>query len=323
MSKFVVTGAHGYVAKRLIRRLVADDHEVVGLTRVCSSNAEGLKRGYREVAVGDYTDEKLLACIVNSAQAVFHLAARAHQPSAGKYETALFHAANVVPTEALARACAVTGVGRFIMLSSIGVLGNRTDKAAFTDASFPAAVDPYALSKLHAEQRLIEILSNYNYNCDYCIFRPPLVYGPESPGNFATLVAIAAKAPLVPLAAIRAPRSFIHVDHLVDALVVAATHPAAARRTFVIADGMDTSVSEIVFIAARIFGRDPRRVVAIPEFLLRPLSILAGQRKRFEKLVAPLRVDCSGFQDATGWRPAQPTPEAIASSLRNWPRINN
>jgi UDP-glucose 4-epimerase len=203
------------------------------------------------------------------------------------------------------------------MLSSIGVLGNRTHTAAFSDTSVPAPVDAYAVSKAQAEQRVAEVLSDQV--CDYCILRPPLVYGPGSPGSFARLVAITARAPLVPLAGIRAPRTFIHVDHLVDALLVAGTHPAASRRTFVIADGEDTTVAEIVLIAARIVGREPWRVVAIPEILLRILSSLAGQRARIDKLIAPLRVDCSGFQEATGWRPAQPTSEAIAATLRDWP----
>jgi UDP-glucose 4-epimerase len=157
-----------------------------------------------------------------------------------------------------------------------------------------------------------------NSSCDYCILRPPLVYGPGSPGNFSTLVTIAAKAPLIPLAGIHAPRTFIYVDHLVDALVVAATHPAASRRTFVVADSEDTSVAEIINIASRVFGRARWRLVAIPEMFLRALSILAGQRARIDKLLAELRVDGSGFQVATGWRPSQSSSEAIGKTLRDW-----
>lgn len=314
MSKFVVTGARGYVARRLIRRLVEDGHEVVGLTR--GGATESAEPGSREVAVGDYSDEPLLARTVSGAHAVFHLAARAHQRSDGEDDAALFHAANVVPTEALARACAAAGVARLVMASSIGVLGNRTDVGAFSDATPPAPVDPYALSKALAERRVAEILADRI--CDYCIVRPPLVYGPGSPGNFAGLIAIAARAPLIPLAGIHAPRTFIYVDHFVDALVVAASHPAAARRTFVIADGADTSVAEIICSAVRILGRERWRVVAIPESLLRALGILVGQHARIDKLLAPLRVDATGFQNATGWHPAQHTSEAIVATIRDW-----
>lgn len=314
MSKFVVTGARGYVARRLIRRLVADDHEVIGLTRGGGAGEPGCL----EVAVGDYTDEALLASTVSAAHAVFHLAGRAHQRSGGEDDVALFHAANVVPTEALARACAVAGVARFVMISSIGVLGNRSDAGDLSDTAAPSPVDPYAVSKAIAEQRTREVLSACG-GCDYCIIRPPLVYGPGCPGNFASLVEIAAKAPLIPLAGIRAPRTFIHVDHLVDALIVAATHPAVSRRTFVIADGSDTSVAEIICSAARIFGREQWRVVAIPDTLLRTVGILLGQRARIDKLLAPLRVDGSGFREVTGWRPEQSTSEAIAATLRDWP----
>jgi UDP-glucose 4-epimerase len=268
------------------------------------------------VIVGDYSDVALLEYNLNSAQAVFHLAARAHQRIAGENDIALFYAANVVPTEFLARACAVEGVARFVMLSSIGVLGNRTEVAAFSDTTVPAPVDPYAVSKAHAEQRLAEVLSNSS--CDYCILRPPLVYGPGSPGNFSALVKIAAKAPLIPLAGIRARRTFIYVDHLVDALVVAATHQGASRRTFAVADREDTSVADIINIASWVFGRGRWRVVAIPEIFLRALGILAGQHARIDKLLAELRVDGSGFEVATGWRPSLSTSEAIGKTLRNW-----
>lgn len=314
MSKFVVTGARGYVARRLIRRLVADGHEVVGLTR---GGADGAEPGCREVAVGNYTDEALLASTVSAAHAVLHLAGRAHQRSCGDEDVALFHAANVVPTEALARACAMAGVARFVLVSSIGVLGNRSDVGAFSDATLPSPVDPYAASKALAEQRTREVLSSCC--CDFCIVRPPLVYGPGCPGNFARLVEIAAKAPLIPLAGIHAPRTFIHIDHLVDALIIAATHPAASRRTFVIADGADTSVADIIRRAARIFGRERWRVVELPEALLRALGMLVGQSAQVDKLLAPLCVDCSGFREVTGWRPEQSTSDAIDATLRDWP----
>lgn len=317
MSKFVITGASGYVASNLIHKLVGDGHEVVGLTRVSNHRPKKNKQGYTEITVGDYTDEALLARIVNGAKAVFHLAARAHQPSSSKNDISLFHAANVVPTEALSRACVAAEVGRLVLLSSIGVLGNRTDSTAFSDVSVPAPIDPYAVSKLNAEQRVTKLLAEQK--CDYCILRPPLVYGPGSPGNFASLVGITANAPLVPLAGIRAPRTFIYINHLIDALLVAATHPAASKRTFVVSDGTDTSVAEITNIAAQIFGRDPWRMVAIPERILRALGLLIGHSEKFEKLLASLRVDCTGFQNATGWRPAKPASEAIAATLRQWP----
>jgi nucleoside-diphosphate-sugar epimerase len=135
------------------------------------------------------------------------------------------------------------------------------------------------------------------------------------------LIAITRKAPRIPLAAICAPRTFIHVEHLVDGMVVAAGHPAVSQRTFVIADDIDTSVAEISSIAVRVFGREPWRLVALPESLLRKLSFLAGQQNRIDKLLGSLRVDNSGFRNLTGWRPAQSTSEAITSTLKDWPNV--
>ena len=318
MSKFIVTGSRGYVAGRLIRRLLANGHQVVGLTR--GSGAGRAEPGFIEVTVADYTNEALLTRTVSGAQAIFHLASRAHQRITLEESGELFHSANVAPTIALARACALADVGRFVMVSSIGVLGTCTDGVAFSDASVTAPVEPYAVSKAVAEQRVIELLNDND--CSYCILRPPLVYGPECPGNFSSLIAFIANAMIVPLAGIRAPRTFIHIDHMVEALIVAAMHPAVSRRTFVISDDTHTSVSEIVQIAALIFGREPWRVVEIPETLLRTLSILAGRRAEFDKLLTSLCVDSTGFKDATGWRPARSTTEAIAATLREWQKIH-
>jgi nucleoside-diphosphate-sugar epimerase len=319
MSKFVVSGARGFVARQLVKKLVTEGHEVVGLTRV--SCADKVEFGSIEIAVGDYSNESLLAFSLKGAHTVFHLAARAHQNSAYPNDNLLFHEANVLPTEALARACIVAGVGRFVLLSSIGVLGNRTDLTPFSDSSIPDPVDPYAVSKLNAEQRVMEILSDTL--CDYCILRPPLVYGPGSPGNFSSLVSLAAKGPLIPLINIRAARTFIYINHLLDALVVAATHPAVSRRTFVISDKTDTSVSEIVVTAASIFGREPWRNVAIPVGMFRILGKITGQYSRFDKLLSKLQVDSTGFHNATGWFPAMVTSEAIKQTIRDWPSSFN
>lgn len=318
MSKFIVTGARGYVARRLIRRLVANGHEVIGLTRGVAEVGGAL--GYSELSVGDYTDEALLIRAIRNAKAVFHLAGRAHQRSNGLDDSSLFHEANVLPSVAIARACAKSGVKRLVMVSSIGVLGNRTDLDAFSDMSISRPVDLYAVSKAEAELQMVKILSEVD--CSYCILRPPLIYGPGSPGNFAHLVAVAASAPLIPLGGVQAPRTFIYVEHFIDALVVAATHPSASRRTFVISDGADTSVSEIIRTAVEIFGRGRWRVIDLPEALLWMLGILAGQRSKIDKLLAPLRVNATGFQDATGWRPRQSTQKAIAETIRDWPDIH-
>jgi nucleoside-diphosphate-sugar epimerase len=65
----------------------------------------------------------------------------------------------LVPTQSLARACAPAGVMRFVMFSSIGLLGNRTEIAPFSHDIVPAPVDPYTVSKALAEMSVTQVLS--------------------------------------------------------------------------------------------------------------------------------------------------------------------
>ncbi|MEN9391516.1 MAG: hypothetical protein RL017_814 [Pseudomonadota bacterium] len=316
MSKIIVTGAHGYIAGKLIRRLLADGHTVVGLTR---KNEKIINEvGYSEIAVADYTNEVLLTRAVSGARVVFHLASRAHQRTNINESIELYHSANVIPAVKMAHVCAQLGVGRFVMVSSIGVLGNYTNGIPFSDESIPAPVEPYSVSKAIAEQRVTDILRVSS--CSYCILRPPLVYGPGCPGNFANLVKLVLNLPIIPFGGVSEPRTFIYIEHLLDALIIAATHPEASKRTFVVSDETNTSVSEIIKLAAMIFGRQRWLVFAVPKIVLHTLSIILGRHTDLKKILTGLCIDSTGFKLATGWRAKLQTVDAIAETLKAWPR---
>jgi UDP-glucose 4-epimerase len=203
-----------------------------------------------------------------------------------------------------------------VFVSSIGVHGNRTDGRPFTEIDQPRPVDAYAVSKLEAERVVADLLADGP--TDFVVLRPPLVYGPGCPGNFRTLLNLAARAPIVPLGAIDAPRTFIYVENLLDALLVSARHPAASRKTFVIADGRDLSVSEVVRTVAVELGRSPHAVWNVPPIVLAWAARIAGQGSTYSKLTAPLQVDASMFRAATGWIPSFDPRQGLVETARQW-----
>jgi UDP-N-acetyl-alpha-D-quinovosamine dehydrogenase len=296
--RVAVTGATGFVGRHLVDRLVRDGVSVVALSR------SGTKRPDVDDRLSDYTESAALQLALQEVDVVIHLAARAHQTgeSADTAEMeSRYRRANVDTAVAVAGAARAVGVRRFVLLSSIGVNGNATNGKPFRSDDTPNPVEPYAKSKWSAEQAVATLLREGR--TDHVILRPPLVYGPDCPGNFAMLLKLAARAPVIPLGGIRAPRTLIGVDNLVDAIIVAASDAAASRRTFLVADARDTSVSEIMRTLVRGCGRSPSIVLNISSQILGLTASMAGKSASWSKLVAPLQVDGGEFCRVTGWHP--------------------
>lgn len=305
----LVTGASGFVGRHLVGRLVRDGARVRALSR----NAVPAE-GCEFVPIADYGDAAALRHALAGVEVVFHLAGRAHRIhenlALDEAERAL-HDANVVATVALALAARDARVRRFVFASSIGVNGpSATKPMKSTDVPRPA--EPYARSKLVAEREIARLLAGTD--TEYVNLRIPLVYGPGAPGNFGELQRLVARLPLVPLGAVSAARSLIAIDNLVDAMCVAADHPVAANRTFLVADRRDTTVAEIARQLAAGMGRPPWVVIPIPPAILAALAAIAGRRDTWEKLAAPLRVDASDFREATGWVAPVDTGDALKAA---------
>lgn len=310
MAEIAVTGASGFVGRRLIAHLGSSGASPVAISRRPEADAAA-----RHVSVDDYGDVAGLARQLRGVESLIHLAARAHQDSAGAADIELFRAANVQTTLNVAQACMAAGVRRLVFVSSIGVNGSRSEHP-FTERDAPAPSEPYAVSKWEAERALAALAARSSMNV--VIVRPPLVYGPGCPGNFGRLVRWTASSRLVPLGALTAPRTFVFLDNLVEALAVAAQHPAIANSTFLVADSSDVTVGDVVRILASVLQPGRRVVVNLPPALLALAASLAGRRSAYEKLAAPLQVDASAFSRATGWRPAVSPQEGLRETARQF-----
>ena len=210
--RIVVTGASGFIGRALVAHLQQQGADVVPISRSA-----------RGSAVGDYAD--FAPALLEGADAVVHLAARAHVGgSEADFDS------NVGGAKGVARACLQAGVSRLVYLSSIGVHGNRTASRPFTEEDAPAPAEPYARSKLRAEQVVRETL--IGSGCAWTMVRPPLVYGPDAPGNFARLVQAVARGWPLPFASVRNHRSLVGVVNLCDMILLGCSHPAAANETF-------------------------------------------------------------------------------------------
>jgi nucleoside-diphosphate-sugar epimerase len=293
--RLVITGASGFVGRALATHAQAHGNQVVALSR-----SDGSLR--------DYEDVDALARAFAQADAVVHLAALAHRQG-----TPEEFAASVRATEAVVAAARRAGVGRLVHLSSIGVNGIRTDGRPFTEDDPPRPVEPYAHSKLQAERAVIA--ARTGGPLETVIVRPPLVYGPNAPGNFGRLVRLVRRGWPLPFGAIDNARTFIALENLVDFLTLCTTHPAAADQLLLVGDSEDLSTPELVRCIAA--GLDvPARLLSVAPAILRLGETVFRQQRLAGSLFASLQVDSSKARRLLGWRPPVAAAEAVRSAAR-------
>lgn len=306
-----VTGADGFIGRHLCERL---ERHGFAVTRAVRGPADRSAEPQR-VATGSLEHCDRLAGLVAGHGAIVHLAGRAHVMQETCADPgAAFRSANVGATARLARAAVAAQVRRFVFVSSIGVLGNRSDRP-LTESDQPAPAEPYAESKLLAEQALAEIARQSSLQT--VILRPTLVYGPHCPGNMARLARLVAHGVPLPLAGFATRRSLIGVDNLAALIETVLTHPAAAGATFLAADGEDVSLPELIRHLATGLGV-PARLFRLPAGALALAARLLGQGERFDKLTASLRVDVSRARTLLGWSPEVPVAAGLYATGRSF-----
>jgi nucleoside-diphosphate-sugar epimerase len=312
LARVLVTGATGFIGRRICCELSRRGHTVRALLR--DSRAAG-DLDAELVAVGDLRTTRSWSAALDGVDAIVHAAARVHVMNDTTDDPlSQFRAINVHTTEALARAAAVAGVKRFVYVSSIKVNGDATTfDAPFTTADPPNPVDPYGISKWEAEQVLRRI--SEETSLEVAIVRPPLVYGPGVRANFLRLMRLVHERTVLPLRSVRNARSLIYVDNLVSALLACATAPAAAGQTYLVRDAEDLSTPELVRRIALAVGVTAR-LVPIPIPLLRMSGALAGRAMEVDRLTGSLRVDSSHIQNSLGWSPPFGVDEALAETAR-------
>lgn len=306
MTRFLVTGANGFVGRHLTGELLRRAHSVREVMRHESSASAG-----RDVFIsGDIGPATDWGAALDDVDVVVHLAARAHvlrEKAVNPLD--LFRAINVLGTARLARSAAAKGVRRLVYLSTVGVNGNHSRPDGFTEQDRPCPHNDYALSKWEAEQALRTTAGETGL--EIVVLRPPLVYGPGNPGNFLRLLQLIDSGWPLPLGALNNRRSMLFVGNLVDAIIRCALYPDIAGHTYLIKDGEDVSVPELVRRLAFLMERPPR-LVSLPPALLRWTAKMAGRSAEADTLMSFLVVDDSKIRSELEWRP----PYGLAHGLK-------
>jgi nucleoside-diphosphate-sugar epimerase len=235
----VVSGGSGFIGSHLLERLSASGTPARAIVRRKTNLPRGIEAAHADLVSGQGVAEA-----VRGARAIIHLAGVTKALKPDEY-----YAGNSRATENLVRAA---GPGtRFVHVSSLAAAGPCTNGVPVTEVDEPHPITHYGRSKLEAE------LAVRRYAPNAVIIRPPVVYGPLDTGVFKLLKSVA-QGLVVQIAGGERWFSQIFAPDLVDGLLTAAAHPAAAGHTYFFAHPKPATWVEFGNTAARIMDRRAR-----------------------------------------------------------------
>lgn len=191
MKRILITGLNSYIGSSLENWLkqFPDEYQV---DKICLRNEQ-----WRKVDFSVY-------------ESIVHTVGIAHIKETKKNKD-LYYKINSDLTYEVAQKAKQDKVGQFLFLSSMSVYG--LESGVITENVMPNPKNAYGKSKLDAEKRILTLA---DMKFTVAIVRPPMVYGPNCPGNYTRLAKIAKTSPIFPK--VDNKRSMIYIDNLSECL---------------------------------------------------------------------------------------------------------
>lgn len=326
--KALVTGATGLVGSHLAERLVKNGCEVRVLVRP-TSDTSFLKSLGVEFATGDICDPAACRRAVEGVDYVFHCAAMVSDWA--KRDEMM--KVNVDALRNLLDACVGKPIKRFVMISSLAVLGMGTQKNFDETAPYVHTGDNYNYTKIEAEKLALSYCREKGV--PIVVIRPPYIYGERDRQFLPRLVGALKSGVFRYIDHGKNPFSLVSVKNLVDAILLAAESKNAVGQIYHITDGHDVTRKELVETICDILGfKHPKSSVplgvalfAIPilETIYRILPTSQPpilNRFRMKFMHTYLTFDISKARRELGYNPRDSFKESMREAVE-WYEANN
>lgn len=293
----LVTGAMGTVGMHFCRTIL--DRNQGNLVAVGRTKAH--ISGYAQpVLAKDIGPNTVWRDVIKGVDIVVHLAAIVHRmkDSASAEEHVRV---NIDGTRKLLSAAIEAGVKRFVFVSTVKVMGEKSEGDSVLDEKAKAnPADDYSRSKYEAERIVRRMCQEGAMN--YVIVRPTMVYGPGDKGNFGRMCRLVASGIPLPFGSVRNSRSMVSIDNLCDLLLLACFRDHARNEVFCAADCDGVSTVQLVRGIARASGRHAL-ILPFPVAILRILARIFRRGSEVRRLTESFRVDASKARRLLGWEP--------------------
>lgn len=226
-----MTGGTGFIGSNLVKALDAEGHELRLLSRKPIADYENFICNFEEDVIPEDAFKNI--------DVVYHLAGIAHDTRDALKIEFLYRKINVDTSIQLVKLAAKNGVRKFIFVSSVKAGGAPPNGKCYNENSGVGPEDIYGLTKKEAEQSILEIGKSAGMHVS--IIRPSLVYGPNVKGNLELLLDGIHKGWFPPLPKINNFRTMIHIDDLINAILLVTDHVDANDEIYIVTDGVQYS----------------------------------------------------------------------------------
>ncbi len=264
-KRVAVTGGRGFIGERLVARLLELGAEVRVLTR----NPRSQAARHLSFMYGDLTDvESDLASFLDGADILFHCAGEVHRQE-------WMHAVNVEGTRRLIEA-ARNRIGRWVQLSSVGAYG-PVERGVVTEDWPEVPVGEYERSKTEADHLVRQAAMGGAFPA--VLLRPSIVYGPTMRNrSLVQLITAIDRGFFFFIGPPGATANYVHVDNVVNALVLCGSNDQALGRDFIVSD--HRPLESFVGIICEVLKRPVPRL-RLPKLLAQVLAQIGGRMHGF------------------------------------------
>ena len=270
--RVLVTGATGFIGKRLCDLLIKEGHFVRVITRSSTD--------FHDSVLCDLENDDIPSEAFDDIEVIFHLAGYAHDLSNKGDNKEKYISLNVDVTMKLARLASLSKVRKFIYVSSVKAVNSY---------------EIYGESKRQAEISLLELADNTAM--DISVLRPSLVYGPNVKGNLQAMQSAIKRGWFPPIPKLSNCRSMIHVDDVARSLLFLAVNDKTDGEIYIATDGKTYSSSDIYEEFCILLGKKiPKR--RIPLLFLNFLALLSPSlKKKIKKITGNELYDSTKLED--------------------------
>lgn len=254
--KVLITGVTGFVGENLVKHISVNNN-IYAVVR----NAQQVKKEITSTVTWQEISLEYLSA--NHIDSVIHLAGKAHDLK-NPNSTEEYFSVNTGLTQKIFNIFINSPARDFIYFSSVKAVADTVEGTLTEDCS-PNAKTPYGLSKLKAEEYIVN--QKLPKGKRVFILRPCMIHGPGNKGNLNLLYKMVKKGIPYPLGAFDNLRSFLSIENLLFIVDKILNNSSIEGGIYNIADDRPLPTTEVIKIIAEASGAKKRLWKISPQFI--------------------------------------------------------